>query len=154
MAATSETFDDMKYPIIVDSGAAESVLPTNWCPQAAIIKGPKYGAQYSAANGGKIKNEGERTVTMVTRDEQWCDFKFQVADIARPLASVDKLCEAGHSVVFNPSWDKRGSYILDPQDWTKTWLTRQDGVFVLETKVAPTRYQSTPSMQGFTRRGR
>ena len=34
-AALSDEYASMPYPIIVDSGAAESVLPTHWCPLQA-----------------------------------------------------------------------------------------------------------------------
>ena len=63
--------------------------------------------------------------------------KFQVCDVTRPLASVHKICEMGHSVVFNPSWDHRGSFILNHDTGEKTWMAAKDGVFVLETKIFP-----------------
>ena len=58
----SDEYTTMPYPIIIDSGAAESVLPRNWCPQAKLKNGPMKGQTYSAANGQAIKNEGERLV--------------------------------------------------------------------------------------------
>ena len=61
-----------------------------------------------------------------------------------------KICEAGHSVIFNPSWDGRGSFIVNQQTGEKLWMTLKDGVFVLETKVAPNEWQVKP---GFTRQG-
>ena len=95
--------------------------------------------------------KGEKVISMTTRQGQWRDFKFQLYDVTRPLASVHKICEAGHSVTFNPSWDSRGSCIQDWQSGEKIWLAEKDGVFVLGTKVVPTEYQSKPS---FTRQGR
>ena len=81
---------------------------------------------------------------MVTEDGQWRGMKFQVCDVTRPLYSVHKLCGIGHSVVFNPSWDRRGSYIYHHDTGEKLWLTVKDGVFVLETKVAPAEFQKKP----------
>ena len=106
---------------------------------------------YTAANGSAIKNEGEKVVSMVTRRGDWKSMKFQMCNVTRPLASVHKICEKGHSVVFNPSWDRRGSFILDHGAGDKTWLTAKDGVFALETKIAPAKYQRKP---GFTRQGK
>lgn len=146
----SEDFSTMPCPIIVDSGAAGSVIPRNWCPQAKLRNGTMTGKAYSAANGQTIKNEGERLVSMVTRQGQWKNMTFQVCDVTRPLAFVSKIVGVGHSVVFNPAHDARGSYIQNHATGENTWLTPKDGVYVLETKVAPSMYQTTPS---FGRRG-
>ena len=87
---------------------------------------------------------------MVTRGGQWKNMRFQVCDVTRPLASVHKICEMGHSVVFSPSWDRRGSFIINQETGEKTWMAAKDGVFLLETKIAPAKYQSKP---GFGRQG-
>ena len=110
-AMTGKDYELMPAPVIMDSGASEHVMPLHWCPQAELEKGSSFGRTYAAANGSTIKNEGEKTVLMVTKDGQWRGMKFQVCDVTRPLYSVHELCETGHSVVFSPSWDRRGSYI-------------------------------------------
>jgi hypothetical protein len=149
-AIKSEDYATLPYPIIVDSGAAESVLPRHWCPQAKLKNGPMKGNTYYAANGQSVKNERERLVSMVTKEGQWKNMTFQVCDVTRPLASVSKIVEAGHSVVFHPTHDARGSYIQNYNTGEKTWLTPKDGVYVLETKVAPSKHQTSPS---FARQG-
>ena len=106
------------------------------------------GKTYTAASGSPIKNRGEKMVSLVTRDGKWKNLKSQVCDVTGPLAMVHKICEAGHSVVFNPSWSNRGSYITNHVTKEKLWLTQKDGVFVLETKVAPMRQQARPSFGG------
>ena len=40
---------------------------------------------------------------------------------------------------------------MNLQTKEKTWLVQKDGVFVLETKIAPTKWQNNPS---FGRQGR
>ena len=62
----NDVYEPMPYPIIIDSGAAESVLPPGWCPQAQTTKGVE-SRTYTAANGSKISNQGEKLVAMVTR---------------------------------------------------------------------------------------
>ena len=69
------------------------------------------GKTYSAANGSPTKNEGEKVVSMITKQGQWRNVTFQVCDVTRSFARVSKIVEAGHSVVFNPAHDQRGSYI-------------------------------------------
>ena len=51
----------------------------------------------------------------------------------------------GHSVIFNPSWDRRGSYIMNQETGEKIWMAAKDGVFVFETKTAPAEYQNKPA---------
>lgn len=106
-AVDMKSFTNMPYPIIVDSGAAETVLPKDWCKQAEMVKDTS-GRTYSAANGTQIRNEGHKTVAMITRQGQWRNMTFQVCDVTKPLASVSKICENGHSVAFNPSWGSMG----------------------------------------------
>ena len=88
---------------------------------------------------------------MVTRQAQWRNVTFQVCDVTRPLASVSNLVEAGRSVVFNPADDARGSYIQNLNSGEKLWLAAKDGVYVMEAKVAPNKWQSS---LGFARQGR
>jgi len=149
-------YEKLPYPIIIDSGAAESVMPPGWCQAAELVKGPHFGKTYSAANGQEMTNSGEKVVTMVTRDSVWKNILFQECEVTRAFASVYRICEAGHRVVFNPSWHSHGSYIasLDGDGYAtgeNTWLAAKDGVFVLAAKVAPKQHQLHP---GFARRGR
>ena len=62
----NDAYETMPYPIIIDSGAAESVLPPGWCPQAETTKGVE-SRTYTAANGSTISNQGEKVVSMVTK---------------------------------------------------------------------------------------
>ena len=84
------------------------------------------GKTYPAANGSSIKNEGEKVVSMITNKERWRNLTFQVCDVTRPLASVSKIVEAGHSVVFNPAHYQSGSYMQNHKTGEKMWLTAKD----------------------------
>lgn len=148
IAAVGEQYEKMPYPIIIDSGAAESVLPRNWCPQVALKEGPMKGRKYSAANGSSIKNEGERVVSMITKEGQWRNLTFQVCDVTRPLASVHENVEHGHSVAFNPSWDTSCCYMFNHDTNEHMWLNSKDGVYVLEAKIPPNQLQEKPSSIG------
>ena len=145
-----EEYATLSYPIIIDSGAAESVLPRHWCPQAKLQHGPTKGKMYSAANGSSIKNEGENVASMVTKQWRWRNMTFQVCDVTRPFASVSKIVEADHSLVSNPAHDQIGSYIQNHNTGYTMWLVASDGVYILDAQVAPSKWQSSPS---FARRG-
>ena len=111
------------------------------------MKGEAYGKNYTAANGSSIKNRGEKVVSMLTQEGQWRNLKFQVCDVTRPLASVSKIVEAGHTIVFAPEW-KGGSYITNIKSKERTYLAQRDGVFVLDAQVAPPQWQAHPSFGG------
>ena len=91
-AVSSQEFERLPYPIIVDSGAAESVLPSKRCPQAQLMKSEQQGKDYSAANGSTIKNQGCKVVSAATREGQWKHMTFQVAKVTKALASVSEMC--------------------------------------------------------------
>ena len=66
-AVNNDQYERLPYPIIVDSGAAESVIPSKWVPQAALLPSSRKGKSYSAANGSTIKNEGSKVISAVTK---------------------------------------------------------------------------------------
>ena len=65
------------------------------------------GVRYVTASGNKIKNEGEKQIKIKTKTGDVRQMTFQVAKVTKPLCSVSKICEKGHTVVF----DESGSYI-------------------------------------------
>eukprot|EP00973_Karenia_brevis_P081587 11310181-Karenia_brevis.AAC.1 len=77
--------------------------------------------------------------------------RYQVADVTKPLASVARICQAGHKVVF----DSEGSYIEDKTDGRREWLREHNGTYVMDTWVMPARQaemmmaMSNGNSQGF-----
>ena len=143
---TGSSWESLPYPIVVDSGASASVMPEKWCEHVQLheTEASKRGIYYTAANGHRIYNKGERQVTMLSREGDRRNMKFQVCDVERPLGSVSQMCQAGHSVVFNPPDDPRGSYIEHSHTGERMYLEARDGVYVLNTKVAPREAQAYP----------
>ena len=66
------------------------------------------GLYYTAANGQKIDNIGQRTIRALTKDGSKVAMTWQIAAIKRPLASIGKMCDAGNSAIFT----KDGGYIV------------------------------------------
>ena len=99
--------------IAVDSGACDNVCPPEDLPQYADFitdtQASLNGEEYVSASGDPIPNYGQLKVPMMTRELSIRGMTFQAAGVAKPLCSVDKLCEAGHIVVF----DSEGSYIYN-----------------------------------------
>ena len=135
----------MPFPVIVDSGACASVMPTGWCEHVPIreTQQPKSGEFFRAANGQKIHNHGERVVSMMTREGAMRDMSFTVCSVTKALGSVSQMCRAGNRVVFNPLWHPEASYIEHEGTGERLWLEEQGGLYVLQAKVAPQHRQTS-----------
>ena len=57
---------------------------------------------YRAANGQKIFNDGRKTVSFMTKEGVMRDMNFTSCEVSKALGSVSQICQAGHTVVFNP----------------------------------------------------
>ena len=73
---------------------------------------------------------------METLEGSWRSMKFQAAPVERPLASVMRICQAWHRVVFDAD---EGSYILNKATGEVYWLREDNGNYVLDTWVKPPR---------------
>ena len=86
--------------ITVDSGAADSVADPESFPGYSVRKHPRP-IFYQSATGEPITNIGEQTIALVTKEGSLRGMTFQATSKVRnPLASVKRIVEAGHAVVF------------------------------------------------------
>ena len=156
------TEDDHFGKITIDSGAAVCVAPPSWCPQYRTQPSPgsKSGVHYVTASGNRIKNEGEKQIRIKTKAGDVRQMTFQVAKVTKPLCSVSKICEKGHTVVF----DESGSYIKHKKTGAIIQLKKERGVYVMdaaimgqmgwmnnEQQLASAEEQSSSSKRGFQR---
>ena len=67
---TGRQWEPLPFPIVIDSGACASVLPTDWCGHVNLLKTLQSEAKeyFRAANGKKMYNEGQKLVSMMTRE--------------------------------------------------------------------------------------
>ena len=91
--------------MVLDSGAAEHVTDDADVPGYKVEPswGSRHGKGFIAANGAKIANKGQVTLSLVTSDGQAIDSTFQVCETNKPLWSVGKICDAGCKVIFEPT---------------------------------------------------
>ena len=110
---TGAQWESLPFPIIVDSGACASVVPSGWCAHLPLreTQQSRAGEYFRAANGQKIHNQGERVVSMMTKDGNMRNMKFTACDVSNALGFVSQMCKAFQRVVFSPPWDPNGSYI-------------------------------------------
>ena len=142
---TGQTWESLPFPIIIDSGACASVMPTSWCNHVPVGEAPqsRAGEFYRAANGNKIHHEGERLVSMMAQEGSMRDMRFTACDVAKALGSVSQMCRTGHKVVFNPPWSEEGSYIEQEAIGERMWLQEEGGLYILKTTVAPAHKQTS-----------
>ena len=137
-----------KLVMLVDSGAADHVMPASELPNVDITEGAssKAGVQYTTADGGRLPNLGEQTVKLTVKDGRQVNATFQVADVTRPILSVARLTESGHQVRFH----KNGGSIIHRETGHEIPFVNYRGVYVLEARVAESVDQS--GEQGFADR--
>ena len=130
----ASTPDWEEVDFTVDSGASETVISEGMVtsvetkPSAASLRG----VSYEVANGETIPNLGEKEIKCLTDgDGVKKVICAQVCDVSKPLLSVHRLVQAGHSVTFSPS----GSYIQDGKTGQLMWLREHAGMYHLKLWV-------------------
>ena len=120
--------------LMVASGASETVMPEGAIrsvttkPNDASIRG----VEYEVANGQRIPNLGEKVIDGETDIEgRRTTFKVQVCEVSKPLMSVKRLVESGHSVHF----DQDGGRITDQKTGKHIWLHEVNGMYHLRLWV-------------------
>ena len=154
----------MPCPMVIDSGAAETVLPSSWFRSHKLLEtdASRSGVYYTTANGVKVYNEGEKTLTMCHfESSEKRDMKFQVADVKKALGSANNIVRNGNRIVMDLDDDgNEYAYIENKSSGEKLWLRQSEGFYVLDMLVAPpeaappARPAAPPPESGFTGPGR
>ena len=80
-----------------------------------------------------MTNKGEKVIEVMDNSWAMSFMKVQMCDNMDPkkyLASVSRINQAGHRVVFDDP--ESGSYIENKTTGAKTWLRQESGVFYLD----------------------
>ena len=87
---------------IMDSGSSESVAPEDTARSIPLVEteASREGQTYHTADGGVIKNKGEKTATMYSETGDQYRARYQITDVTRPLNSVSRVCGQGNNVLF------------------------------------------------------
>ena len=118
---------------IMDSGSAECVAPETIAKNIPLMEteASRQGQTYHTADGGVIKNKGEKTVTMYSEDGDKFRARYQITDVTRPLNSISRVCDQGNNVLFT----KTGGWIINHESGRYTWFPREHGVYVIHSWV-------------------
>ena len=95
--------DEVPFSVVLDSGVAEHVTDNVDAPGYPIEPSPgsRAGKGFVTANGAKIANKGQMTLSLRAGDGRPIVSTFQVCETNRPLWSVGKICDSGCIVVFD-----------------------------------------------------
>ena len=92
---------------IMDSGSAECVAPEAIARNIPLMEteASRHGQTYHTADGGVIKNKGEKTMTMYSEDGDQFRGRYQITDVTRTLNSISRVCDQGKQcVVHEDCW--------------------------------------------------
>ena len=130
----------------VDSGACETVADPGQIPcEVKETDASRRGACFASATGEAIPNMGEMTMPVMTREGSFRRMRVQAAPVTKPLASVLRIVQAGHTVVF----DSRGSYIRNKCTGEINVLREEDGNYMLDMWIPP--MEKKNEAEGFPR---
>ena len=125
----------MPQPLIIDSGAAETVMPVSWFEghKVSETEASRNKEYYTTANSAKIYNQGERNliISSFEGDKQRA-MTFQVAEVSKALGSVSQIVKKGNRVVF----DDDGSYIQDKTTGDVSWMRQAGGMYYIDLWVS------------------
>ena len=127
-------------PLVVDSGAGETVMPVDWLTSHPLTESNGQEQMISTQQPmAKVYNEGQRKLDVCTLDgHQRRSMTFQVARVKKALGSVSQMVKNGNKLVFDQdSSGKDTSYIQNKRSNEKIWLRQENGVYVLDLMVAP-----------------
>ena len=79
----------------------------------------------------EMDNLGEKRLKVMTKEGRQCELKMQVTDVRKPLMSVARVCDAGHTVVFR----RDGGEIVDNETGKATKFSRVNNVYRLEVEL-------------------
>ena len=117
----------------VDSGATETVVNDEMLPNVDTVEGEacKRGVQYEVASGTLIPNMGEKNFVAVGENGVTRKMKAQVCDVNKALLSVQRMVQAGNTVVFS----RCGSYVEDDETGERMHMTDKGGMYMLKLWV-------------------
>ena len=86
------------------------------------------GQTYTAADNGKIANQGQQVLTIMTNEGRQGKTCCQVGDVTRPLMSVSQVADAGNIIMM----DSHGGWVYSLIDESWTRVRRYNNVYELD----------------------
>ena len=101
-----EDWVDVEFEVALDSGSIVHVCRDSDAPGYILEEsnGSRRGQNFLVGNGAKMPNMGEKRLNLEIEQGDAMGriaSVFQIAHVTRPLMSVGRVCDEGHSVTFN-----------------------------------------------------
>ena len=90
-------------PLVVDSGAGETVMPIDWLTNHPLTEsdGSRANDFNTTADGSKVYTEGQRKLDVCTLDgQQRRSMTFQIAKVKKAMGSVAQMVRNGNRLGF------------------------------------------------------
>ena len=119
-----------KVTVVVDSGAAEHVMPRSMFPEIGNRQTER--SKNGKGPGGKnIKNYGQQVMSVGTPEGFVCKSTWQVADVRRPLVSASHIIQVGSDLFIG----KDEAYIMNRGKKEKSMLRKEGNLCMLDLFV-------------------
>ena len=117
----------------MDSGSAECVAPQDIAKSIPLMEteASRQGQTYHTADGGVIKNKGDKTVMMYSETGDQYRARHQITDVTRPLNSFSRVCDQGNNVLFTQT----GGWIINHETGRYTWFPQEHRVYVVHSWI-------------------
>jgi len=153
------TDDTIKVEVAMDSGAIAHVTPPDCVPNGVAVDETKV-RNFTAANGGSIKNYGKARVAMTDKFNSESECVYNVADVTRTLHSTGQICDQDFEVLYT----KHGCAVVPggllsqhvkDSDIAARYPRRNGGLYVAEFVVTAPKPRAEDSVvaPGFARQG-
>ena len=98
----TEAWEDIEFEVALDSGSVVHVCAPSDIPGYLVedSAGSRRGQEFLMGDGGTIPNLGQSQLNLSDQDRD-LQSVFQIAAVTRPLMSVGRICDQGHSITFN-----------------------------------------------------
>ena len=128
-----------RVSIAIDSGACDSVISPEHVPDHEVHESVESGRgeNFQSATGEPIPDLGDLRLPLHMREGTVRGMVMKASPVTKPLGSVKKICQAGHTVVF----DDEGSFIMIKNAGEVNWLREEDGNYMLDAWVPTARIQ-------------
>ena len=104
VCVAEDAWEDLEFEVALDSGSVVHVCSIDDCRGYKLCESPgsRRGQEFLMGDGGTIPNLGQSTLNLTdAATDRDLQSTFQIAAVTRPLMSVGKICDAGHTVTFS-----------------------------------------------------
>ena len=114
-----------RVSIAIDSGACDCAISPEHVPDHEVHYSveSRRGENFQTASGEPTPDLGYPQLPLYMREGTIRSMVTKASPVTKPVGPVKKICQAGHTVVFNDE----GSYIMNKNIEEVNWLREEDG---------------------------